>query len=195
MPTDHAKEVLNANIADAMKNIESLQSQGDALAQAATILTDSLKSGYKLLVCGNGGSSADASHIVAEFVGRFVKERKGYPAIALSDAAGIVTAIGNDYGYENVFARQVQAYGQAGDVLLAISTTGNSPNIVNALNTANKLGMKTISLLGRDGGKSKDLATVELIVNHPTTARVQEGQQLLYHTLCQIVDDELQAPS
>lgn len=191
MPTDNAQDILNTNIADAVQNIQSLKTQGLAIEQAAKILTDCLLRSNKLLVCGNGGSSADASHIVAEFVGRFLKERRGYPAIALNDAAGSVTAISNDYGYENVFSRQVQAYGQAGDVLLAISTTGNSPNVVNALNTAKKLGLSTIALLGRDGGKSKGLATVEMIVDHPTTARVQEGQQLLYHTLCQIVDDAL----
>lgn len=191
MPNDHAKTALNANIADAVRNIENLTTHGEDLARAAELLTECFKAGNKLLVCGNGGSSADASHIVAEFVGRFVKERRGYPAIALNDGSGIVTAVSNDYGYENVFARQVEAYGKSGDALLAISTTGNSPNIVNALNAANKMGLSTISLLGRDGGKSKGLATVELIVEGPTTARIQEGQQLLYHTLCQVVDDRL----
>lgn len=191
MPTDHAKDILDANIADAVQTLQSLGAHGEAIEQAGKILADCLMRGNKLLVCGNGGSSADASHIVAEFVGRFVKERRGYPAIALSDAAGTLTAISNDYGYDSVFARQVEAYGQAGDVLLAISTSGNSANVVSALTAANKLSLNSIALLGRDGGKSKGLATVEMIVDHPTTARIQEAHQLLYHTLCQIVDDAL----
>jgi len=191
MPTVTAKDILEANIEDAVSNLTKLRSHGEALERAATLLADCLLGGNKLLVCGNGGSSADATHIVTEFVGRFVKERKGYPAIALGDSSGILTAVSNDYGFDHVFARQVQAYGQAGDVLLAISTSGNSANVVQAIQEASKLGLSTISLLGRDGGKAKGLSTVEMIVDHPSTARVQEAHQLLYHCLCQLLDDVL----
>lgn len=191
MPPVNADNILNANIADATRTFANLGVHGPAIARAAKLLAECLLGGHKLLVCGNGGSSADASHIVAEIVGRFVNERRGYPAIALSDATGVLTAVSNDYGFENVFARQVEAFGQRGDVLLVISTSGNSPNILRALEMADKIGLTTISLLGKDGGKARGLATVEMIVEERVTARIQEAHQLLYHSLCQALDAEL----
>jgi len=191
MPIDKADDILNANIADATRVFQDLSAHGPALARAAKLLSDCLLGGHKLLACGNGGSSADASHIVAEIVGRFIDDRKGFPAIALNDPTGVLTAVGNDYGFDHVFARQVEALGQPGDVLLAISTSGNSANILHALEEADKTGLATIALLGKDGGKARGRATVEMIVDETVTARIQEAHQLLYHSLCQAVDQAL----
>lgn len=191
MPQPDAPDILNANIADAVRTFEGLREHGPALQRAADLLAGCLLSGHKLLVCGNGGSSADASHIAAEIVGRFVEERRGYTAIALSDSPGIMTAVSNDYGFDEAFARQVEAMGRPGDVLLAITTSGNSPNVRRALEAANKLGLKSIALLGRDGGAAKGLATVEFIVRTTVTARIQEAHQVLYHSLCGAIDPAL----
>ena len=124
MSITNAQDILNANITDAVRNLQGLSEHGEALGCAAKLIADALLGGNKLLTCGNGGSAADAGHIATEFVGRFVRDRKGYPAIALSDSASAVTAISNDYEFDNVFARQVQAYGRPGDVLLTLSTRG-----------------------------------------------------------------------
>lgn len=191
MPQPNTSDILNANIADAVHVFEGLREYGPALQRAAEMLTECLLNGHKLLVCGNGGSAADASHIAAEIVGRFVEERRGYTAIALSDSPGIITAVSNDYGFDEAFARQVEAMGRPGDVLLAITTSGNSPNVRRALQAANRLGMKSIALLGRDGGAARGLATVEFIVRTTVTARIQEAHQLLYHSLCAAIDPAL----
>lgn len=191
MPQPNAPDILHANIADAIDVFEGLREHGPALQRAAELLIECLLNGRKLLVCGNGGSSADASHIAAEIVGRFVLERKGYTAIALSDSPGIITAVSNDYGFDEVFARQVEAMGRPGDVLLAITTSGNSPNVRRALEAANKLGLKSIAMLGRDGGAARGMATVELIVRTTVTARIQEAHQMLYHSLCAAIDPAL----
>jgi D-sedoheptulose 7-phosphate isomerase len=191
MPTSNPQDILNANIADAVRTIQDLSEHGEALGRASKLICEALLGGNKLLTCGNGGSAADAGHIAAELVGRFVRERKGYPAISLSDSASAVTAIGNDYGFEKLFARQVEALGRSGDVLLALSTSGNSPNITHALELANRMGLATIAFLGRDGGRARGLATVEFTVRHDASARIQEAHQLLYHSLCQAVDDAI----
>jgi D-sedoheptulose 7-phosphate isomerase len=191
MTQDNAENILNANITAATRTFAGLSTHGPALVRAIDLLTGCLTSGHKLLACGNGGSSADASHIVAEIVGRFVDDRRGYPAIALSDPTGVLTAVGNDYGFDHIFARQVEAHGRRGDVLLVISTSGNSENIVRALEAADKIGISSIALLGKDGGKARGRATVEMIVDEQVTARVQEAHQLLYHSLCEGVDRAL----
>ncbi len=186
-----ASDLLKTNIRQAVETFEQLGALGTEIDRAADLLVQRLKAGHKLLICGNGGSSADASHIAAEFVGRFVHERRGFPAIALTDAPGTLTAVSNDYGFDHVFARQIEALGNPNDVLIAISTSGNSPNILNAIHTAKTQGLSIIALLGRDGGKAKGLADIDLIAPHTTTARIQEAHQLLYHTLCEAVDNAL----
>lgn len=191
MSNTNAQDILNANITDAVRNLQGISEHGEALERASRLIVDALLGGNKLLTCGNGGSAADAGHIAAEFVGRFVRERKGYPAIALSDSVSTVTAVSNDYGYDNVFARQVQAYGQPGDVLLALSTSGNSTNIIRALEQADQMGLATIAFLGRDGGRARGLAQVELLIHHDASARIQEAHQVLYHSLCEAVDNAL----
>ena len=160
------------------------------IEKIANICREAIRSGHKILICGNGGSAADSQHIAAEFVGRFVKERKGLPAIALTTDTSILTAIGNDYGYEEVFRRQVEALGQSGDVLLGISTSGNSGNVVLAFQKAKKQEMKVIAFTGTKESKMSALADVTLRVPAPVTARVQECHILVGHMICEYIDED-----
>ena len=157
------------------------------------LIAKKLKDGNKVLICGNGGSAADSQHFAAEIVGRFEKERKGYAAIALTTDTSALTAIGNDYGFEKVFSRQVEALGEKGDILIGISTSGNSPNVIEAVKVAKKMGLFTVGFLGRDGGKLKDLVDYPFIVKHTNTARIQEVHLTLEHVLCKIIDEYLTA--
>ncbi len=150
-----------------------------------------LKNGNKLLICGNGGSAADAQHFAAEIVGRFELERKGLPAIALTTDTSILTAVGNDYGFEYIFSRQVEALGEKGDILIGISTSGNSENVINAVLKGKEMGLFTAGFLGKDGGKLKNLVDFPFIVESEVTARIQEVHLTLEHTLCKIVDTYL----
>jgi D-sedoheptulose 7-phosphate isomerase len=179
---------LHRNIEASILTLRSLESLADPLRRAAEMAGKCLTSGHKLLTCGNGGSASDASHLATEFVCRFHSDRRPFPAVALTDSGGTLTAIGNDYGFDEVFARQVRAFAQQGDVLIAISTSGNSMNVVKALQAARELNIDSISFLGKGGGACKGLATVELLVPSQVTARVQEAQLLLYHTLCEMVE-------
>jgi len=152
------------------------------------LMAKRLEMGYKILICGNGGSAADSQHFAAEIVGRFEKERKGYPAIALTTDTSALTAIGNDYGFDQIFSRQVEALGQKGDILIGISTSGNSENIIKAVEKAKELKMFTVGFLGKDGGKLKNIVDKAFIVKHVNTARIQEVHLTLEHTLCKIID-------
>ena len=156
---------------------------------AARLHADVLHSGRPLLVCGNGGSAADAQHIAGELVGRFRKERKALPAIALGSDAAVLTALGNDYGYEQVFARQVEAYGVSGGLLWAISTSGNSPNILAAAERARRLGMRVLALTGSGGGKLAAHADLLLDVPSTETPLIQQAHQVIYHYLCESVEE------
>jgi len=147
-----------------------------------------LKAGYKVLICGNGGSAADSQHFAAEIVGRFEKERKGFGAIALTTDTSALTAIGNDYGFDKIFSRQVEALGNKGDILVGISTSGNSENVIKAVEKAVEMGIFTVGFLGKDGGKLKDIVDKAFIVKHSSTARIQEVHLTLEHTLCKIID-------
>jgi len=157
---------------------------------AGVIVTEALERGNKVLLCGNGGSAADAQHIAAELTGRFKIERTPLPGIALTTDTSALTAIGNDYGYDQVFARQVAALAKEGDVLIGISTSGNSTNVVYALETAAEMGCKTIGLSGKGGGKMNDVCDLNIIVPSDDTARIQEMHILIGHILCQLVDNE-----
>jgi D-sedoheptulose 7-phosphate isomerase len=161
------------------------------ISTAAAILVKALSSGHKLLLLGNGGSAADAQHFAAEIVGRFRLERRGLPAIALSTDTSILTAIGNDYGFEVIFRRQVEALAVAGDVVIGISTSGSSKNIVAALSLAREMGCSTIGLLGRDGGTIKDLVDLDLTIPSQDTPRVQEGHITIIHILCDLIEKGL----
>lgn len=161
---------------------------GDIEKAAQTIIT-SLKAGGKLLVFGNGGSAADSQHVAAELVGRFKKERKALAAIALTTDTSIITAIANDYGYDSIFSRQVEALGSSGDVALGISTSGNSANVIAALKAARSNGMKTIGLTGSDGGKMKSECDILIAVGTKDTPRVQELHGTIGHVICELVED------
>lgn len=160
------------------------------LEKMAEICRQAIKNDHKILLCGNGGSAADSQHIAAEFVGRFVKERQGLPSIAFTTDTSILTAIGNDYGYDEVFRRQVEALGREGDVLIGISTSGNSGNIVKAFEQAKKQGVKTLALTGQKDSKMSALADVTLKVPAPVTARVQECHIMIGHMICEYIDEE-----
>ncbi|MDD5638411.1 MAG: D-sedoheptulose 7-phosphate isomerase [Candidatus Pacebacteria bacterium] len=144
--------------------------------------------GNKVLIAGNGGSAADAQHFVGEIVGRYKKERKGYPAIALSTDSSVLTAWANDYGFETVFSRQVEALGKQGDIFFGISTSGNSKNIIEAVKKSKELGLTTICLAGKDGGKLKDLADFFIVVPSDNTPRIQESHIMLIHIICEEVE-------
>jgi D-sedoheptulose 7-phosphate isomerase len=169
------------------KVIDSLT--GD-IEVACEMITSTLKNGHKVLVAGNGGSAADAQHIAAELSGRFVKERKALPGIALTTDTSAITSIANDYGYEYVFSRQLEALAQPGDLFIGISTSGNSEGILNAFKAASKLNCKTLGLSGRNGGKMNGLCDLNIIVPSDVTARIQEMHILIGHILCKAVDNE-----
>jgi D-sedoheptulose 7-phosphate isomerase len=167
------------------------QDCGERIVDAAVLIAQSLRSGGKLLFFGNGGSAADAQHLAAEFVGRFVIERDALPAIALTTDSSILTAVGNDYGFDQVFSRQVQALGQVGDVAVGISTSGNSPNVLTAIQLARKQGLKTIGLAGKDGGFLAKCVDISITVASTNAARVQECHITIGHILCELVESEL----
>jgi D-sedoheptulose 7-phosphate isomerase len=159
--------------------------------RVVAVVARSMAAGGVLLVCGNGGSAADAQHIAAELTGRFFRDRKPLPALALHGNTSSLTAIGNDYGYDEVFAREVGAHGRAGDVLLAISTSGNSRNIVRAIEVARDKQMAIIGLTGESGGKMRDLCDVCLCVPSTSTPRIQECHILIGHTICELLEQIL----
>jgi D-sedoheptulose 7-phosphate isomerase len=179
------------NIEEHLKVINLLKSINKQMELAIKICSDSIQSGGKILVCGNGGSAADSQHLAAEFIGRYIKDRVPIPCIALTTDSSILTCISNDYSFENVFSRQVEALSNRNDCLIAISTSGNSQNIYNAILAASKKGSKTIGLLGNDGGKIKNITDLNIIVNSNTTARIQEAHLLIEHVLCGAVEKNL----
>jgi len=160
----------------------------DHLLTQADDMAERLRRGGRVLICGNGGSAADAQHLAAELSGRFVKERRALAGIALTTDTSALTAIGNDYGFDQVFSRQVEAIGRPGDLLIGISTSGNSPNIIRAAASAKELGVRTLGLLGRDGGRLVSLMDDSLVVPSTVTARIQEIHQMIYHFWCEALD-------
>ena len=178
----------------ATESLRALSSLEPQMAQAADIIDQCLGAGNKLLVCGNGGSAADASHFATELVVRFVKDRRALPAICLTSDSGILTAAGNDYGFDEIFARQVAAFGVPGDVLICLTTSGKSRNLIRALEEAKTRKLRTIAFLGRDGGSSTGIADLDLLVKSDSTARVQEAHQLLLHVLCETIEARLEKP-
>lgn len=159
------------------------------IERACLMINETILQGNKVLVAGNGGSAADAQHIAAELSGRYVKDRRALPGIALTTDTSAITAIANDYGYAHVFARQVEALGREDDLFIGISTSGNSEGVLNALVKARQLGLKTLGLSGRDGGKMNDLCDINIIIPSDVTARIQEMHILVGHILCKSVDD------
>jgi D-sedoheptulose 7-phosphate isomerase len=183
--TDH----ISAIVADSLEvKRRFFNAHTGEVHRAAQIIADAFKANGKLLVFGNGGSAADAQHIAGELVNRFLQERKALPAIALTTDGGVLTCIANDTGFENVFARQVEALGTKGDVCLAISTSGTSPNVTVACEQARKQGIVVVGLLGRDGGKVAALCDLALIVPSDDTQRIQETHNLIGHIICELVE-------
>jgi phosphoheptose isomerase len=162
------------------------------LIRAVEAVRDCLRNGGKLLVCGNGGSASDSSHIASEFTCRLKDDRRPYPAIPLTPDGALLTAIGNDYGFQEIFARQVQAFAKPGDVLIALSTSGKSRNVLSAIEEARRREMKTIALLGKGGGFTAGAAEIDLIVDSDSTARIQEAHKFLLHVICEMVEAELE---
>lgn len=158
---------------------------------AGCVASGALLAGHKLMFCGNGGSAADSQHLASELTGRFIKDRRPLAAMALSTDSSALTCIGNDYAFDEVFARQVAALGRSGDVLVAISTSGNSRNVVRAVEEARSAGMQVIGLLGREGGVLKAMCDVPIVVPSQVTARIQEAHILIGHTLCGLIEESL----
>jgi D-sedoheptulose 7-phosphate isomerase len=161
--------------------------------RAADVMGEALRTGGKVLVFGNGGSASDAQHFAAELVGRFVRERRALAALALTTDTSVLTALANDYSFDLVFTRQIEAFGQAGDVAFGITTSGESPNVVAALRAARQRGLKTIALTGRNGGSAGSAAEIHVNVPDQNTARVQEVHRTLMHVICELIERRLDA--
>jgi D-sedoheptulose 7-phosphate isomerase len=192
MNKERALEFINASLREGAElRAVVARDCGQMIAEAARLITLCLQSGGKLLFFGNGGSAADAQHLAAEFVGRFVRERIGLPAIALTTDSSILTAVGNDYGFEQIFARQIQALARPSDVAVAISTSGNSPNVLEGVKAARKAEVKTIGLSGKDGGVLAEEVDIAITIVSKSTARIQECHIAVGHLLCELAEEGL----
>ena len=184
-------ELFLRNVADQVALLQSLHTLAPAVDAAGQLAGEALTAGAKLMFCGNGGSAADSQHLAAELTGRFIKDRRPLAAVALSTDTSALTCIGNDYAFDEVFARQVQGLGRPGDVLIGISTSGNSRNVIRAVEEAKAAGVKVIGFLGRDGGALKAMCDVAVVVPSNVTARIQESHILIGHTLCGLIEARL----
>jgi len=183
-----AANIFTKTIAEHLEVVRQLEEQQGVLAAIAQAMTETLHAGGKILWCGNGGSAADSQHLAAELVGRFRRERRGLPSVSLTTDTSILTSVANDYGVESVFSRQVEAIGSPGDLLVALSTSGNSRNVIAALEAARSKGLTTVALTGKGGGKMAQLADHVLSVESTDTARIQEVHILAGHMLCDWVE-------
>jgi D-sedoheptulose 7-phosphate isomerase len=177
------------SLAAAVRTLESLTEIRPAVDAAAALIVGTLRGGGKLLICGNGGSAAEAAHFATELLGRFEGERRALPAVALSSDGSLVTCIGNDFGFDQVFARQIAGLSRPGDLVVAITSSGKSRNILAALDEAGRLGLKSVAFLGRDGGKAKGLATCELVIPGGRGASAQEAHLFLIHYFCEQIEE------
>ena len=182
-------ELARERVADSIRTLENLDLA--AVVAAANVATDCYRGGGKLIIFGNGGSAADAQHMAAEFVGRFLIERRPLPAVALNTNSSAVTAIGNDYGYDDSFARQLRAHAQTNDVAWGLSTSGNSPNVLLAIEAARELGLPTIGFTGGSGGRLAAAVDHAIVIPNDATPRIQEGHLMCAHILCEIVETAL----
>jgi phosphoheptose isomerase len=182
---------LQRTIEESIATLRDLEKLEEPLSRAIQLVLECLLSGHKLLVCGNGGSASDATHLATEFLCRFREDRRPYPAISLPANGEYMTAVCNDYHADEIFARQIWGLGEKGDLLIALTTSGKSKNVVRALEEAKRKGIESICFLGRDGGFTKGIATVDLLVPGNATARIQEAHKLLIHVLCEMVDEKL----
>ena len=184
------QEIIKQNIQEQIQLLEKIleTDYSEKVQEAAECILKTIRTGHKILIAGNGGSAADAQHMAAELVVRFEKERKGLPAMALTTDSSILSAGGNDYGFDAVYERQIQALGFEDDIFIAISTSGNSENIIRAICMAKNRNMKIIGMTGKDGGKMKAICDILLWVPHDRTARIQETHEHTIHTLCQLIE-------
>ena len=186
------EEEIRQQIESHRKVIEEIERKlPRTISSVVSLISEALKKGNKILLMGNGGSAADAQHMAAEIVGRFRLERRALPAISLTTDTSILTAVGNDYGFEMVFHRQVEALAVEGDVVIGISTSGSSPNLRTALLKAREMGCRTVGILGKDGGTTKDCVDIPLIVPSYETPRIQEGHIMVIHIICDLVEKQL----
>ena len=192
MPNERMTDRIPSIVAESLEVKRAFFSQhADEVRRASEMIVGALRSGGKLLVFGNGGSAADSQHIAGELVNRFLQSRKGLPAVALTTDGGVLTCIANDSGFDKVFARQIEALGREDDVCLAVSTSGQSPNIVVACEAARSRRLKVIGLLGRDGGRVAPLCDLALVVASNDTQRIQETHNLIGHILCELIESEM----
>ena len=188
------KEQIQSFIEESIKTKQSLIGDEKILTgieKAINLVSDSLKNQGKVMVFGNGGSAADAQHFAGEIVGRYKRERRGYPAIALTTDTSIITSVANDYSFDAIFSRQIEALGKKGDIAFGISTSGNSKNVIEGIKKAKELGISTICLLGKDGGKLKDLAELSIVIPSDNIPRIQETHILIIHIICEEVEKNL----
>jgi len=178
-------------IENSAKVIQDCATHAELVEQITQKICQAFSEQRKILLAGNGGSAAEATHIAAEFVGKFNMERKGLPAISLAADLSAITSIGNDYGFEKIFSRQIEALGNRGDIFIALTTSGNSENLIEAVATAKKMGLIVICLLGKGGGKLKGQGYLEIVVGSNNTAHIQEAHLVLLHSVCELVDAKL----
>ena len=183
--------IIDSEIDEHLSIINSLKNYFSDIKLFSDLISSALLNNKKLLTCGNGGSAADSIHLSSEIVGRYEKNRKGYSAISLASESSALTAIGNDFGFENIFSRQVDALGDSGDILILISTSGNSQNLINACIAANKKNIKVLGLLGRDGGKLLKFVDHAITIKSNRTCRIQEAHSLIIHIICHLFDNRL----
>lgn len=188
---DRQVEAILTQLDEHVQSAVALSDLAPAISDAASMISAAFKAGNQLFVCGNGGSAADAQHIAAEFSGRFLIDRDPLPALALTTNTSALTAIGNDYGFDEVFARQLRAHARKGDVLLGISTSGNSENVWRACSIARDLGVSVIAMLGGDGGKIAPLCDIELTPPTKSTPRIQEAHIFMAHVICGLVEESV----
>ena len=184
-------DIIDLSITEHIKLAQKINYLKDDILYASKIIYALKETNNKLLICGNGGSASDSQHLASELVGRFEKNRQGFPAISLSNDSYSITAIGNDIGFQEIFSRQVESLGTNGDILLAISTSGTSENVINAVSMAKSKGIYCIALIGKDGGKLKDLVDLPILIDHKRTARIQEMHILIIHIICQLIEEKL----
>ena len=190
MTTDN---LIHSNIVEHLRTVELVRGTlAETINKIGQLLARSLAKGGTLFWCGNGGSAADSQHLAAELVGRFKKDRRALRSIALTTDTSVLTCVANDYSFDDIFARQVEALGRPGDVLIGISTSGNSENVLRAFKAAKEMSMMTIALLGKGGGPAKELADHALVIPSDSTARIQEAHILIGHILCDLIEQELQ---
>jgi D-sedoheptulose 7-phosphate isomerase len=186
-----SKDLFEKNLTEHQELFSNLKKIENNVTEVIQLIVKSLKSGGKIMFCGNGGSAADCQHLAAEFTGRFIKDRDPIAALSLTTDTSALTCISNDYSFEDVFTRQLLALGKQADCLIAISTSGNSKNVINAVKKANELGIITIGLLGNSGGDLIKICKTSILVSHSTTARIQEAHIFIGHTICGAVEVEL----